>query len=138
MNTWSSPCTMSSQNRRPRSSINARRISLCGVRARQTPSSRMSASSTVLPERRSASGRPIQLTRGTTMSDSCCSARAMPSQRVGTKIVVSIVEEGVRPGGFGESAITASAGTPGVLLLKDLDVRSTAFELAQIAPRAIR
>ena len=50
-------CTMSSQNRRLRCSISDRLINLCGVRACQMPSSRMSASSTVLsdPAQRPAS-----------------------------------------------------------------------------------
>ena len=52
-------------------------------------------------------------------------------------LVVSVVEEDIRPGCLGQSAIAAGAGTSGVLLLNDLDVRSGARELAQIAPRTV-
>ena len=58
-------------------------------------------------------------------------------QRVGTEVVVSIVEEDKRPGGFGERAIAAGAGTSGMRLLEDLDVRSRALQLTQVNPGAV-
>jgi hypothetical protein len=57
-----------------------------------------------------------------------------PPQRIQTKEVVGIMAEDIRPGGNGQGAVAASAGTSGVWLPEDLDVPSFALKLTQIAP----
>ena len=94
MNTWSSPCTMSSQNRRPRSSINDRLDQL--MRCESPPDAIVQK---VCVEHRSA--RTPLCVRTADPTDACdhdvgalwLRHGDKPPQRIGTEIVVSIVEK---------------------------------------------
>ena len=111
MNTWSSPCTMSPQNRRPRSSIKRPTDQL--MRRSECPEavSRMSASVRSGKPARRRSADPIDPWDDDVRILLLAKSRSRRNAS-GTKVVVSIVEEHKHPGGFGRARLRPALGPP--------------------------